>query len=282
MTTKISRPALRYFGGKWRIAPKIIPFIPRHETYIEPYGGAASVLLQKPPSRQEVYNDLNGDIVNFFKVLREQPEDLVTAIKLTPYARAEFEEAQDNTETFPVERARRFYVLCCMSFGAATRRSPSGWRIHKQLHGWSKSVVEMWNQVEYLYDVALRLKQVYIESQDALEVIRRWDNPDAFFYVDPPYPHSTRSGDNDYTTEMSDEQHIELADLLHSLKGSVIISSNPSPLYEKLYGKWSTFIFNERGLRNVQRSEQLWLSPKAIEIDQLPLFSMPMMEILQA
>lgn len=245
---------------------------PPHETYVEPFGGAASVLLQKPISRQEVYNDLDGDIVNFFRALREYPKDLVRAIQFTPYARRELELARQPGDGDCVERARRFYVMCWMSFGAATRRAPSGWRIIKELKGWGKSPVEMWNNTDHLPKIAQRLKQVYFESQDALQVIQRWDSPTTFFYIDPPYPHSTRTGDSDYSHEMTDQQHRDLAALLHDIKGSAIISSNPSALYDELYKSWSVHTFDERGLRNVPRTERFWLSPRAVDLDQLPLF----------
>lgn len=271
---EITRPAARYFGGKWRLGPKILPLFPPHETYVEPFGGAASLLLQKPLSLQEVYNDLDHEIVNFFQVLREHPDDLVRAIQLTPYARHELEIARVSEECSSLEKARRFYVRSWMSFGSASRPTPSGWRMIKELKGWGKSVVDMWNQVDHLQAIAWRFKQVHIECQDALKVIRRWDSPKTLFYIDPPYEHSTRTGKSDYAHEMTDQLHEELAVLLHDIKGMVAISGNPSPLYEKLYGDWQQHTFSERGLRNVPRLDCLWLSPKATTISNLPLFGL--------
>lgn len=253
------------------MAPKIIPLLPPHQTYVEPFGGAASILLQKPISRQEVYNDLDGDIVNFFRVLRERPDELIRAIQLTPYAREEFDLVY-TIEGDELERARRLYAKAWMAFGAATRRAKSGWRIHADLKGWGKSITEMWNKTDHLYAIAWRFKQVYIECQDALQVIRRWDTPTTLFYVDPPYEHSTRTGRNDYACEMTDQQHVELATLLHELEGMVVVSGNPSALYDRLYGDWTRRTFMERGLRNAPRQDCLWLSPNAISLNELPLF----------
>ena len=235
----ITRPALRYHGGKWRLAPWIIEHFPPHRVYTEPFGGAASVLLRKPRSYSEVYNDLDGETVNLFRALRsERAEELVDALRLTPYARAEFEAAYEPSAD-PVERARRAVIRSYMGFSTAGMHRPSmtGFRANSNrshttpAHDWR-------NYPDALAAIIDRLRGVVIEQRPALDVLRQHDGPDTLHYVDPPYLHETRSQNDAYDHEMTAEQHAELLDVLDGLEGDVILSGYPNDLYAGRLRHW--------------------------------------------
>ncbi len=190
---KIKHPAIRYHGGKFRLAPWIIEQMPEHVCYVEPFGGAAGVLLQKPRSYSEVYNDLDGEVVNLFRVLRnpELNQRLQDACRLTPYSRDEFCHAQEPA-TDSVERARRMVVRACMGFGSAAGiGGNSGFR------GDSKrkyaTAAHLWERYpENLAALCQRLQGVIIENKDALSVMRAHDAETTLHYIDPPYVPETR------------------------------------------------------------------------------------------
>jgi len=281
--TAPARPAVRYYGGKWRIAPFIIKYLPHdHECYCEPFGGAASVLLRKSRSPLEVLNDLNGAVVNFFRVLREQPERLIRAISLTPWARAEYELSQEPSDD-PLEEARRFYVSAWMGFGGGRAKWRQGWRYQVGAGTlWKPSSISF-TETGHLYAVVDRLRGVQIECRDALKVIKACDRPTTLFYLDPPYVKSTRSKWKEmYAVEMEDEDHEELASLALGLKGMVVISGYPSGLYTWLYERhgWRRFETAARTngggmISSVPRTEAIWVSPRtleALERERSPLF----------
>ena len=275
---KVDRPAVRYYGGKWRLASWIIEQFPAHSCYVEPFAGGASVLLQKSPSKFEVMNDLNHDVITFFDMLRTKPEELIRAILLTPHAREELRRARTPVND-PLEQARRFYVRCWQSYGSGTGKTSTGWRYQIGTGDNSRaSAIGSWNDVEHLWDVATRLKQVQIDSDDALKVIERYDSKETLFYVDPPYVHSTRyhnSTDKGYSHEMTDDDHRRLSDLLKSLRGFVILSGYPSGLYDELYPSWHRITKESLDVNGKAQVECLWLSPKVSEINHLPLFAGP-------
>lgn len=257
-----TRPALRYHGAKWRLAPWILAHLPEHYCYVEPFGGGAGVLLQKQPSSIEVYNDLNGAVVNFFRVLRDQPDSLIRAIELTPFSRAEFDEAHEPTAD-PLEAARRFYVLSWQGHGAPTADWNTGWRCIKDV---KHPGVNRWNSTDHLWIVAARLKLLQVDNEPASSVIERFDDARTLFYCDPPYVHSTRGlwrlGSYGKQHEMTDADHRGLAEQLHGVKGMVVISGYPSPLYEELYGDWHRVSCQAATRDNSKiATECLWLSP---------------------
>lgn len=266
-----SRPALKYFGGKWLVADWIIGYFPPHETYVEPFGGAASVLLRKPRSSIEVYNDIHGEVVNFFRVLRDRPSDLLRAIELTPYSREEWELSL-SPEGDELERARRFYVNSWQSYGVGGTNNDSSWRIARTRAGRGNTPVDDWTNTGHMQDVVARLQGVFIERDNALEVLHRYDQKRTLFYVDPPYVHSTRVHKARYEGEMTDDDHAALAEALHAVDGMVIVSGYPSTLYDELYAGWETAdrlaVTNGGG----KRTERLWLSP-AVSERRLPLFA---------
>ena len=281
-----TRPALRYHGGKWRAAPWIVSHLPDdYDVYTEPYGGSAAVLLQKPRSPIEVYNDLDGDVVNFFRQLREQPDELIRAIHWTPFAHAE-QQLSLEPAADPLEAARRFYVRSHMTISGPTAQWNSGWRrqtfMSRGRNGQSSMTPAAWMfmQTEHLYQIAERLRGVVIECADALEIIRRYDHPRAVFYVDPPYVFDTRSrwSGYAYAHEMTDDQHRELAAVLRDCRGMVILSGYDSELYRELFPEWQR---RERAFRTNGNSgrmavESLWLNPAAraaLGRSQLSLFT---------
>lgn len=267
MTTP-ERPPLRYHGGKWRIADWIIRHFPPHQVYLEPFGGGAGVLLNKPRAELETYNDLDGAVVNFFRVLREQPEALVRALQLTPWSRAEFELSLEPTDD-PLEAARRFFIASWQSIGGPTARRRSGWRYQVKRGNWHNAA-DLWCELDHLYHVAERLRGVQIECRDAFELIPRYDALGTLIYCDPPYPHSTRSQwkGKAYAHELSDDEHCRLAELLHACSAYVIISSYSSKLYAELYEAhgWQRVETKVRtNSRHMVRTERLWLSPRTLK-----------------
>lgn len=272
MTPTPTRPVLRYHGGKWRIAPRILAHFPPHRTYVEPFGGAASVLLRKPRAYAEAYNDLDGEIVNVFRVLRDPAlaAELRRAVELTPFARAEFRDAYLPSDD-PVERARRILVRSWMGHGSTgclskASAARTGFRADIDRRGtcpavdWGRWPAQVPAFVE-------RLRGVVIECEPAERVIRRYDRPDALFYVDPPYPMHTRTSYRDghrYRHELSMEGHRELAEALRAAAGMVVFSGYACDLYDReLYPDWTRVELPTHADRARPRVEVLWISPAA-------------------
>lgn len=257
----IKRPPLRWFGGKWKQAKKIFGYFPPHSCYVEPFGGGASVLLRKPPSLVEIYNDLDGEVVNFFRVLREQPEKLVRSIWLTPYSREEAIKAWDNeppTED-PVERARRLYVRAWQTIGGYNVGvDGKSWRCIKTA---DHDVSGNFADIDHLYAVAERLKLVQIEKDDALAVVRRFATDETLQYIDPPYPQETRYKKKVYHFEMNNSQHEKLAETIQESKGMFVVSSYQSELYDHLYFGWEKVTYKANANGGKERIEVLYLSP---------------------
>lgn len=269
---RINRPALRYFGGKWLAGDWIVRNLPPHECYVEPFGGAASVLLKKPESPIEVYNDLDSDVVNFFQVLREQPTALIEQIRLTPFARAEQRQSKKRDDTLSqLERARRMYVDSWQSFGMLA--TGGGWRFMSELKR-STIPAHDWVKVDHLYAIAERFSQVQIESDDAVKVIARFDSPTTLFYVDPPYMHETRTVTAGYRHEIDAAKHEELLTALNGVAGSVVLSGYDSDLYNDMLTGW------ERIERQIQTNatdarkatEVLWIKRLSDNNTQMEIF----------
>lgn len=273
------RPALRYYGGKWKIAPWVISHFPPHRIYLEAFCGGASVLLRKPRVYGEVLNDLDGEVVNVFRVLRdpELAERLREVVALTPFSREDFHEAFGDAATDPVERARRALVRSYMGFGSnafhrptstgmRTRsspwRCPTGYRSDTKRRG-STPAKDWSTWPESVPRFVERLRGVVIEQRDALELIAQHDSADTLHYLDPPYLMSERGGRDVYTHELDEDGHRRLAALARGLEGGVVLSGYPSALYDELYPDWirverETYADGAR-----PRTEALWLSPRA-------------------
>ncbi len=280
---EVTRPPLRYYGSKWRLAPWIISYFPSHVCYCEPFGGGANVLLRKDPAEFDIYNDADGDVVNFFRVLREQTRELMLAVQLTPHARDELAMAREPASD-PLERARRFYVRAWQAYHAGRMHEDTGWRLQFQ-NNRGKSIIADWNDTDRLWPVVERLKRVQIENADAFSLIARVDTPQTLFYVDPPYVLSTRSERHRrgaYTCDMNDDDHRRLAEVLRQVEGMVVLSGYRSELYDKLFAGWETVSKSMHTNGNVSRVEYLWLSPNTVaaldrdqaeDIGELPLFA---------
>lgn len=266
----VTRPALRYHGAKFRLASWILRFFPPHTCYVESFGGAAGVLLQKPRSYAEVYNDLDGDIVNFFRVARDPAmrAALVDACALTPYAREEFETAYQLGGD-PVERARRTAVRAAMSFGSAgTTNGSSGFRVDtRRKHG---TAAHVWaTYPASVVAVGQRFEGVIIENRPAIQVMRQHDAPDALHFVDPPYLPETRNkkhggGGRYYRHEMTGADHADLLRAVMELRGMVVLCGYPSELYDQALAGWARHTTTARASGNrgcVVRTEVVWLNP---------------------
>lgn len=262
---KIMHPVIRYHGGKFRLAKWILSHFPDHHCYVEPFGGVASVLMQKDRSYAEVYNDLDSEVVNLFKVLRD-PElnmRLQEACLLTAYSRDEFMLAKEFIDD-PLERARRMVVRACMGFGsAAGLNGNSGFQSDSKReysiysHLWAK-------YPENLSSVCQRLQGVIIENKPALDLIKKHDTTDTLFYLDPPYVAETRvSGNRYYNFEMTNDQHHELLQTLKSVSGKVVISGYNSDLYNDELSGWRKVTKEARisaGRGTGIRTECLWMN----------------------
>lgn len=258
------RPILRYHGGKWLLAPWIISYFPQHRIYVEPFGGAASVLMRKPRSYGEVYNERDGEIVNLFRVVRNRGSELVDALKLTPFARDEFDESYEAAEC-AIEQARRTVIRSFMGFGSAGAcGAKTGFRANSNRSG-TTPAADWANFPDCLAAIIDRLRSVVIENRDALEVMTQHDSSETLHYVDPPYVFATRSMANPdckkgYRFEMTDAAHRSLAAHLHTLKGAVLLSGYPCALYDELYCDWRRVerAAHADGARD--RTEVLWMN----------------------
>jgi DNA adenine methylase len=267
----VTSPALRYHGAKFRLASWVMSFFPEHTCYVEPFGGAAGVLLQKPRVYAEVYNDLDREVVNFFRVLRDpaQRQRLLEAVILTPYARDEFDLAWEDTED-PVESARRLCIRAQMGFGSAgATKGSTGFRVDtKREYGTAQ---HLWQTYPAAVAAAgERLTGVLIENQPATKCMQQHDSPSTLHFVDPPYVHSTRvlRANGGYRHEMTDNQHHELIDTLRGLEGFVVLSGYPSELYMRRLSDWecqSTTSRISSGRGGALREEVVWLNQACSE-----------------
>jgi DNA adenine methylase len=244
--------------------------MPRHRIYVEPFGGGGSVLLRKPRSCSEVYNDLDGEIVNLFRVARDHGAALAEKLYLTPYARDEFKEAY-NPAPDPVEQARRTLTRAFMGFGSGAATQGKSSKGQNPLTGFRSNTKRAWTipahdwagYPEALEAVIERLRGVVIENRDALEIIPAHDSEETLFYADPPYLPSVRDYGTDYRHEMTEEDHVRLAEALKNARGKVIISGYHSGLYDELYRGWTVREKHTRADGALPRTEALWM--KGIE-----------------
>lgn len=266
------RPVMRYHGGKWRMAQWIIDHLPPHRIYVEPYGGAASVLLRKAPAFATVYNDLDGEVVNVFRVLRDRAAaaELERLLRLTPWARVEFEGSYEPAPD-PIEQARRTLVRGFMGFGASSRRQRrTGFRA-AAYRDTATGAGDWAGYPDIIQAFTERLAGVCLECRPAEEVIAQQDGPETLFYVDPPYPASTRSSlagrvvrGEAYAHDMSDDNHRELAEVLRRIEGMAVLSGYPCDLYDReLYPDWHRIERASLADGGRARTEVLWISPAA-------------------
>lgn len=260
--------AFGWYGGKYSHLDWLLPLLPYTTHYCEPFAGSGAVLFNREPSPVETYNDLDGEVVNFFKVLRERKEELIEQIGLTPFSRKEYERAltygKDNGEALDeLERARKFFIRARQTrTGLAQKASIGRWANCKltSRSGMSGSISRWLGSIDTLPAVAMRLIRVQIENLPASEVVRKYDSVETTFYCDPPYVHESRGDINAYYYEMSEEEHRELALVLHNCQGNVAISGYKGELMERLYGDWYQTIASPKRAHSVKkmRQEVLW------------------------
>lgn len=256
-----------WYGGKFSHLDWLLPLLPEVHQYCEPFAGSGAVLLNRKPAAVETYNDIDGDVVNFFKLLREKPDELARAIALTPFSREEFHLAITGSTKgkSSLERARRFYVRARQArTGLAQTATLGRWANCKNTSRSGMSgVVSRWlGGVEGLEEIAQRLLRVQFENRPALDVIRLYDDSNTLFYCDPPYLHETRGDAKAYGFEMDQEEHRELADTLRSCKGKVAISGYRCALMDRLYTGWRRFDAPEKFCHSIKqpRQECLWMN----------------------
>lgn len=269
------KPPFAYYGGKTKLAPRIVSLLPPHRCYVEPFAGSLAVLLAKRRAPHEVVNDLDGHVVNFWRQLRDRPDELERLCALTPYARDEFIACADLDIDDDLERARRWWVRVTQAY---VRLQRSGWST-----GVSRSGSRAATSIAYVgrfAEVAERLRTVAVENRPAIEIIDAYDGPDTVIYADPPYLGTARRRDKGdspaYPTDMDDEaSHVELADALNACRGIVILSGYASPLYDQLYADWGRVEIdvhvpsaNSVGDGNARAVEVLWINrPSALQLE---------------
>ena len=287
---KPKRPILRYHGGKFgsggRVADWIASELPPHRLYVEPCGGAASVLLRKPRAKSEVYSEPDDDVCNLFRVVRTPylAAELERVLRLTPYARSEFEAAREKA-TDPVERARRLLVLAFMGHGSAGLRSESrtGFRAAES-EGRILASQDWANYPDHLAAITDRLCGVLVESRSWQAVVPRYDAPSTLVYVDPPYLHDVRTAraTDGYRFEMTDADHVELAEWATNSPSMVVVSHYDHPLYRELYAGWETTSMDVRVDSGQSRTELLWKNPAASEACSAAETSGPLFAALES
>jgi DNA adenine methylase len=259
--------AFGWYGGKFSHLDWLLPLLPECHHYCEPFAGSAAVLLNRDPSPVETYNDIDGELVNFFRVLREQKEGLIEAIGLTPFSRAELYIAVNtNGERLSeLERARRFFVRARQArTGLAQTASLGRWAncMNTSRAGMAGAVSRWLGSVRMLPEIALRLLRVQIENRAATKVIELYDSHGTLFYCDPPYVHSTRGDSKAYRFEMDDKAHMELAAALKGIKGKAAVSGYRCDLMDAVYQGWRRADAPAKKCHSVKktRHEALWMN----------------------
>ena len=259
--------AFGWYGGKFSHLDFILPNIPTDaKHFCDVFGGSAAVLINRPPALVETYNDIDSELANFFKTLRDAGDELIRQVGLTPFSREELVRAcQYEPGLTELERARRFFVRARQTRTGLAQKSSEGRWAHCVLTtraGMSGAVSRWLGSVDGLAEITERLLRVQIESAPALEVIRRYDTAETVFYLDPPYVHSSRGDTTAYEHEMSDAEHIALADVLSSIRGRAVLSGYRTELYDRLFADWTRIDAPVRTAHSVRkpRQESLWIN----------------------
>lgn len=272
----MQKPVLRYYGSKWTLAPWIISLFPQHGHFIDACGGSASILLQKPPSRLETYNDLDSRVVNFFRVCRDRPGELSRAVTLTPYSRVEFFQARQPAPDDPLEDARRFAIVSWMSISGGYFETNGGtWRVTKGADSrWSTASSDWLALPKTVLAVAKRLAGVQIECEPAESLIERYAGKGTLFYIDPPYLPHTRRHPKVYTFEVEEQWHRDIFRRLQEAQAMAIVSGYKSQLYRELYESagWRRLDKRARTNSGQVRTESVWISPNCTTAQQPRLF----------
>ena len=252
------RSILKYPCSKWRIANWIIEKMPQHHSYLEPYFGSGAVFFNKAPSNIETINDIDSDITNLFNVIRENTDELLKRVTMTPYSREEYDKAFiSSTEDDNIESARKFLIRCWQGIGS-NNKYKSGWKNDVQGRERAYAVKNWYELPEKITEIVDRLKTVQIENRPAVELIKRFNSEKVLIYADPPYLTSTRKR-NIYKYEMTDQEHEELLKVLLAHKGSVIISGYDNEMYNEYLKTWKKHKINNLAEHGIKRVETLWI-----------------------
>jgi DNA adenine methylase len=264
---------IRWAGGKGKQLGDLLPFIPRGRVYVEPFGGGASVLLNRPRSEVEVYNDLDSSLVNLFTVVRDDRtfEAFAAYLAWTPYSREEFESALlHDDESDAVVAAAKFYTVLNQGISGKRLASKGDWARAKSDNLATRFVLRQ-DKLGWIHD---RIRHVQIECRDALDILKEWDGAETVFYCDPPYVLETRTKRKYYAVEPGDEYHNELVDTLVGVKGRVVLSGYLHPIYERLaeagwqadsYGATALMTVHDKGAERERRREVVWRNPQCVE-----------------
>lgn len=250
------RALLNYPGAKWGMASDIVALMPPHRSYLEPFFGSGAVLFNKPPSAIETVNDLDGEIVNFFTVLRERPDELAHLIDTTPYARDVYVDALQFRGGDSLDRAYRFAIRSKMGFGFKTYTN-TGFKLDIAGRQGSYACRYWAGMPELVRNLSGRLKEVQIENRPALDLIRRFNFDNVLIYADPPYLLETRHG-KQYRCEMSEQDHLDLLAALQQHKGPVILSGYASEMYDEELKGWCRITRRSYNQNAKPRTEVLW------------------------
>lgn len=255
------RAVVRYPGAKWSIAQWIIDMMPPHHSYLEPFFGSGGVFFTKPRSNIETINDLDGDVVNLFQWIRDDPERLAKEIYLTPYARDVYDAAfaSRDTETDSLRRAVNFSIRLMMGYGFRTCGEKVGW--NRDIQGREAAyAANQWCETPLvLLQAAERLRGVQIENRDAIHLIKDFNHENVLIYADPPYMLGTRCR-KQYNCEMTDHQHEALLDVLLKHKGPVMLSGYDSSLYSETLREWHREEITSYDQANNKKKEVLWMN----------------------
>jgi DNA adenine methylase len=241
----VLRPPVKWHGGKHYLARKIISLFPEHRIYLEPFGGAASVLLNKSPVQVEAYNDLDRRISRLFRILQTQGTEFVERLRFVPYSEFEFNEAVMYPENaIELDMAVCDFIRWRQSFGGQGKSW--SYTTKRARGGMAGDVNAWWTAVDQLPEIISRLKRVQILCQPALKAIKRFDDEECLIYCDPPYLPETRDPNSRdvYGIEMTVRDHEELASLLLNCRSNVAVSGYPSKLYDRLYRNWNKITFD--------------------------------------
>lgn len=276
--SQVTRPALRYHGGKFRLAPWIMQFFPPHAVYVEPFGGGASVLLQKEPATTEVYNDLDSSIVGLFRVLRdpEKAAELARRLALTPFSREEFETWCYAPPADDIDSAHQVIARGFMGQSSKGIWQRAGLDTRINDDGYCSRLRSLRATPEAVMAAADRLVPVLLEHGDALDVIRRYSRPDALIYCDPPYLTPANRGTGIYTHDFDFEDHRDLLAELQDVDAMVVLSGYPSDLYDSMLAGWERHQRKALADGARERTEVVWLNPacsEALEASRGGLFA---------
>lgn len=249
--------SLRYPGAKWSLASKIVSYFPDHYHYIEPYFGSGAVYFSKPSSPHELVNDLNGSVVNFFRVLRDQTDELLWKLELTPWSREEYDQSDLPTGD-PLEDARRFVVRVWQAH-ASDLAKKTGWK-NRGSSQRARGMSDRWSRVpDELVLLAERMQHAEIEDRPALQLVKRFSTKDTLIYADPPYLPETRT-QKMYAQEMTVEEHVELLEALLAHRGTAVLSGYANDLYDTMLAGWERVELKAPKVEaGASRTEVLWI-----------------------